>query len=100
MYFVRMIAWAFLFLALVGLGAESLYSLELGRYTILTPATVWQAVSPQSKAAFSVNELSTLREILNVLFLDRPIWMMPAIVSTILFLGVRRRRKKWMFRDN
>ena len=100
MYFVRMIAWAFLFLALVGLGAEVLYSLEAGAYTILTPTTIWQAVSPQSKAAFSVNELSTLRDILNVLFLDRPIWMMPTIVSTILFLGVRRRRKKWMFRDN
>ena len=95
-----MIAWAFLFLALVGLGAEVLYSLEIGRYTTLTSAKIWQDVSPQSWASFSGNESSTLRDILDTLFLVRPVWMMPAIVSTILFFGVRRRRKRWMFRDN
>jgi hypothetical protein len=98
MYFLRMIAWAFLFLALAGWGAECVYSLEVGAYQVLTPAILWQAISPQTVVADA--NTSSLLDGLNMVFMARPIWMMPAIVSTILFVGVRRRRKKWMFRNN
>ncbi|TDI60522.1 MAG: hypothetical protein E2O92_05245 [Alphaproteobacteria bacterium] len=100
MYFLRMIAWAFLFLALAGWGAECLYSMEVGAYRLLTPAIIWQSMSPQTLAAFTDNGSIILQDFTNAIFLLRPVWLMPAVVSVLLFLGVRRRRKKWMFRDN
>jgi len=100
MYIARFLAWVFLFLALGGWGAECLYSLQEGTYQFLTPVVLWQVLSPASIGVPSNATPGMLADITHFVLLSRPIWLVPAILCTILFLGVRRRKKKWMFRDH
>jgi hypothetical protein len=100
MYIARFTAWVFLFVALAGWGAECLYSLQSGSYQFLTPVAIWQVISPVSAEAVSGTTAGTLSDVAHFVFLARPIWLLPAIIGTILFLAERRRKKKWMFRDN
>ena len=94
MYIVRSTAWVLLFLALAGWGAECLYSLQAGTYHFLTPVDLWQVISPESLQAFTDNNSGFVLDGLGMVFLHRPIWLLPAITCTTLFIVVRRRKKK------
>ena len=90
-YIARFIAWLFLFLAFGAWGGEALQSLDAGSYIFLTPTGLMAYQEPKDPGLVG--------DVLGFLILYRPLWLWPAIISAVLFLGVRRRRKKYMFRS-
>ena len=93
MIILRLIAWIFLLAAVAAWGAEALHSLQQGNYHFLTTAHFWSMIDVSMMERF-VNSLpGWLTAVVVPLLETPPMWLPLLVISLVLFLIARLRRK-------